>query len=218
MSYEMEFYDSWVKMIPAQFQDKPVILATIKAISKQMEELTVALDEANTKTTIEDAIGVNLDYVGGNVNMSRTDTYRALRGMTSKEITDETYRNGIKYKVVKNNTDCGYEDIMKCLYLLWGERSDIKYREDPAYPATILIAVDSLDIDAEDPVESRPLTIRPGGVDFIFTSIFVTDVDMSDWEVFDNMTVTYNKRHYFNGAYKFDGSIKFAGEVAEEEI
>ena len=217
MSYDLGLKELWQKDIPAQFQTQPNINAIITVLGGKIDELAQVFADINDLTNVDTAVGQNLDYVGDIVSLTRKDTFALLRGVSNRSIDDTTYRAAIRYKIIKNNTSCTYDDVMKCLYLLWGENVQITYREDPEEPATIHIDIVDISLDDTDPANTRPMAIRAGGIKFIFTSSFLQNFDLSSSEKFGKDTgegegayVSYRKRHYFNREYKFDGSIPFA--------
>ena len=87
------------------------------------------------------------------------------------------------------------------------------------------MAIDDISLDDADPADMRPMAIRAGGVDFIFSSSFLQDFDLTTWEKFGGdleggggSTIIYAKRHYFNAEYKFNGAVKFSTQNIEEAL
>ena len=128
----MSMYDQWVADIPAQFQGKQRLDAFIRIMSTQLDELFQMLDDVETKTTLEGAEGVQLDRIGEIVNISRQEALQLLNGTNVESITDEVYKAVLYFKILKNNTDCTYYDIMKGLHYLWDfEKAVLTYEENP---------------------------------------------------------------------------------------
>lgn len=170
--------ENWLNDIPNQFIGKRNIEILFDAFAKQMDELYQVFDDLKEKTTLQNAVGQNLKYIGDIVSLSMKEAQEILMRANDEEINDETYRKVLMYKALQNNCDCTYYDIMESIKLLW-EESDIKYIEDPKHPATIYISLPTADIDDDDPSIGRVLAIRPGGVAMIYLLTYATVVNIS---------------------------------------
>lgn len=180
----MEILNEWLNDMPQQFQGKAKIQILVSAFSRQLDELNKVFNDINTKTTLEAAVGQNLDYVGNIATMTRKDAHVVLRKGYNAEITDDVYRKVILWKLIKNTCDCTYEDIMGSMSLLWNT-DNIQYIEDPARPATILIKMPTLWIDDMDPIVGRILSIKPGGVGLIYALGYIIEANISGLEQVD---------------------------------
>lgn len=169
--------DSWIRDLPQQFQDKKKIGILIRAFAVQMEEVSEVFRQINENTDIVSASGVNLDHIGDIVSLSRKDASYLLRDAT-KKITDDIYRAALRYKMLSNNTECTYYEIMDAMSLLW-DTDTISYKELSERPATICMILPSVDVDAIDPSVGRILSIKPSGVAMIYFIDYMSSVTIS---------------------------------------
>lgn len=208
----MKIVDKWLKDLPQQFQGKKRIEILISAFARQMEEVRKVFDDVNQLTDIDTAHGVNLDYVGDIVVLSRKDAQVILRSKMDQELGDEIYRQVLRYKAVKNTCDCTYEDIVSTMKLLW-DVDYIRYIEKPERPAAIFMQMPPFDINTSDPVAKRILAIRPAGVGLVYAVSYCLEADHSGLEkiILINMRMCWALPFWgcyvFDGAWKFDGSI-----------
>ena len=202
----MTQYEEIMELLPSQFRDKPKLNDILKAASTQIEEM-IEMFEAVDALTIDTATGKNLDMIGDIVNLSRMDTF-ALLNNSNLEITDDIYRRCLKFKIVYNNTDATYSDIMKGLKLLWPD-VDVEYSETPEEPATIKIRLNGVDLDDPDPAATAPFIISPDGVQVILTNSFSHHTDTVDLESFGNEMLVYDSFVLHDGVFSFDGSRVF---------
>ncbi len=210
--------EKWLADIPCQFREGHNINAIIKVFSKHIDDVEQMLYDIRDKTTLDTATGQNLDYLGSIIKVTRQEAFSLLRQEAIGSMTDDIYRSVLKFQEIKNNTDATYDDVMRGIYLLWGERSDIHYIEDKSNPARMTINMDDILLDDVDPVSSRPLVIHGGGVDVVFNTNYLQDFDLSSWERFTNGKVSYVRNYYFDGEKTFDGSIEFQSEELEEDM
>lgn len=162
----MTILDGWISDLPQQFQEKDKIKVLVNAFARQMEEIDAALRQINEETDISTATGVNLDRIGDIVAMSRKDAAYVLRS-ARKQMTDDVYRAALRYKAIRNNTNCTYSEIMDAMSLLW-DTDIVTYKEDPERPATICMILPTVNVDAIDPSVGRILSIKPSGVAMIY--------------------------------------------------
>lgn len=212
----------WKKEIPSQFRGKPNLEAVIDAIGKQLDELDDVYSALMNEVDIDVAKGWNLDMLGGIVNISRHDAYDMLRITTMDSLTDDAYRNVIRFQALKNNSNATYDDIMKGLYLLWGQDALITYKENPVVqlyngktwnkpePASLSIDIADIPSDVLDPTIVVPMIIKPGGVKISFTTNFRDRIETKLWEHFRNLRITYESNHMYNGDFKYDGTISYS--------
>lgn len=204
----MSAYNGWIADIPSQFREKPNIEAIIKAFSKQIDELLEVNRQLTELVDIDTAHGVNLDMLGTVVNVTRKRAHILLNREMSVDITDDMYRNVLRFQAIKNNSYATYADIMKGLHLLWGN-AKIHYAEAIREPASIEISIEDITTDETDPALIRPMVIRPGGVKILFRSSYTDKLNMTSWERFGNCAVAYEKHHRFNGAFTWNGAIEW---------
>ncbi len=177
----MATLERWLADIPSQFCNKKNIEIFIRAFSKQIDELLQVFDDLKSKTTLENATGQNLKYIGDILSTSVKEAQTILKEANDYEVIDETYRKVLQYKAIQNNCDCTYYDIMDSIGLLWNT-DIIKYVEKPEKPATIYIELPEVSIDGIDPAIGRILAIKPGGVAMIYSNSYVTGLNISGIE------------------------------------
>lgn len=209
----MQITDSWLRDLPQQFQEKKKIEILIKALSRQLEEVEAVFSDVNTMTDIDIACGQNLDYVGDIVCMSRKDAGELIKKRFQEPvISDERYREYLKYQILRNTSDCTYQDIMQAIDLLW----DVKkahYYEKAERPATIFIGLPAVGIEEEDQAKGKPTILKPGGVGFIYAAQYGTEFNHVGLEriVFVNLDLHFRFRFFglrlLNGEWLLDGSV-----------
>lgn len=210
--------DKWFDDIPQQFLGKKNIEVLIKAFSRQLEELAVVYEQLNTLTNLNEAQGYNLDMVGDIACLSRRDATSILRKSKDTELTDDIYRQTLKYNVLKNNCECTFEDIIEAINILWKD-NHIVYREDPALPATICLYMPDASLDGEDPSVNRVLSIKPAGVALTYFITYLEsfyipiDYDtairiMMDWGA-------RNDKRFLDATWELDGTMYLSGAVGE---
>lgn len=206
--------DKWLKELPQQFQEKKKIEVLIRAFGRQLDELYEVFEDLRTKTTLENAVGQNLDYCGDIMATTRKDAQTILMTASNAEITDDVYRKVLTYKALRNNCDCTYYDIMDSLNMLWNT-DNVRYVEDPEKPATIYIALPEVSLDGMDPAIGRVLALRPGGVDMVYTTGYAEVINISGKEQVE-VSATTLRYWRLNGKYLLDGSKLLGPEIIEE--
>lgn len=222
---QMQIADRWLMDMPQQFLGKHNIEVLVKAFAKQLQELQMVFDDLNTKLDLETATGKNLDYVGTILPLSRKEAGELAEiGVTEPVISDERYRRFMKYKILRNTSECTYYDLVAGIELLWGYEN-IHYKEDPEHPAMIVFETPMLSLDEADPVEFHAnLCIRASGVGVFLRKIYWDSFYLS---VSHFMTITFTTSFYprynlpellLDGTWVFDGSRKLSGYDSEEQI
>ena len=131
------------------------------------------------ETTLDNAKGQNLRYVGDILSTSIYEAQSILMAVDNSEITDETYRKVLQYKALQNNCNCTYYDIMESINLLW-DAKNAKYVEDEERPASIYIELEDASIDGVDPAIGRVLAIKPAGVAMIYAVGYLESIDTNE--------------------------------------
>lgn len=209
----MQIYNAWLKDIPQQFLGKHNIEVLITAFAQQMQEIEQVLEELNTKTDLDNAIGTNLDYVGTIIPLTRKEAGElAGIGVSEPVMSDERYRQFLRYKNLKNTNCCTYYDLMDGISLLW-KLDKLYYLEDATYPATIIFRTDRLDIEQEDTIEFHSdLCIRAAGVGVIVRKnwqAFITEEIFSEVPHLcfrSNVFLWFVSDNYLDGMWILDGS------------
>lgn len=203
--------DRWFGDIPQQFLGRKNIEVLINAFARQMQELEQVFDDLDTKTDL-DAAGQNLDYVGTIIPLTRKEAGE-LAGMNDTEpvISDERYRQYLRYKMLQNTSDCTYYDIMQAIEILW-DASKALYYEREERPATIFIGLPTVNVEEEDPAIGKPDILKPAGVGFYYTVQYVAVFDHSSLEKFRvamikiHMYASFFGIRLLNGSWHLDGS------------
>lgn len=172
---------NWMNDIPQQFHSKKNIEILISVFSKQIDELYQVYEDLKFATTLENAKGQNLMYIGDILSTSLNDAQNILMNSSNEEITREVYRKILQYKALQNNCDCTYFDIMESINLLW-DTDNVKYSEPEDRPATIYLSLPEANIDGVDPAVGRILAIKPAGVAMIYTIGYATGINISGTE------------------------------------
>lgn len=132
-----------------QFRGKPKIEALLDVIGDELQAVYDFFAQLRQNRDLYSAIGAQLDGVGDIAVLSRAEAGefagRAGFQNPSEEITDEIYRRYLIYKVLKNNCDCTYPDIVKAFRMFWDK--PLYYSEDPEHPATMFLETGKLSPD-----------------------------------------------------------------------
>lgn len=177
----MKILYDWLNDLPQQFLEKERIEALIKAFSRQMEEVKKAFDELDSITNIDKATGKNLDMVGSIIPINRTEAYTILRRTKETTVSDDLYRQVLKYKMLKDTSSCTYYDIVESIHMLWNA-GDVHYLEKEDSPATIFISINDADLDGLDSLYGRATAIKPAGVKMVYTQGYSGKIDESKLE------------------------------------
>ena len=126
-----------------QFRDKNHIEDFVEVVGTQLNEVYAFFEELVALRAINNAEGIQLDRIGDIVVLTRKEA-AILAGFTDEEgyLNDATYRKYLIYKILKNTCNSTYYDILKCMKMFWGDH-ELKYREDPKEPATIIFDFDA---------------------------------------------------------------------------
>lgn len=179
----MQIVDSWLQDMPQQFQGLPRIEALITAFARQLQEIQNVVDDLEKLTDIDTATGQNLDMVGNIVSLTRKEATSIIRQASDDVLTDDMYRKALRYKLLKNSSECTYEDIMKAVSLLW-DTSSISYKEPEDRPATVLLSLPAVSLDAIDPAVGRVLAIKAAGVWISYTVSYWDAIPFYQYEKF----------------------------------
>lgn len=179
----MAILDKWIEDLPQQFQGKDNIEILIKAFSKQIEELIEVFNQLDTQTDLESAVGKNLDMVGDIVTLTRKEA-GILAGIDVEDpvISDERYRQFLKYQMLVNTNECTYKDLMDGLALLW-DVSPIYYLEDPALPAVIILTMPFLTPGGRTVTLGEVPMVKPAGVriEFQYYIKVIVEIAFNFW-------------------------------------
>lgn len=160
----MQIVDEWLRDMPQQFLGKHNIEVLVSAFAKQLQELDWLYKDLVSITDIDVATGQNLDYVGTIIPLTRKEAGE-LAGINVEDpvISDERYRQFLRYQNLVNTNECTYYDLMNGLALLW-DVSPIYYIEDPDMPATIILTMPFMKPGGEVVTVGEVPMVKPGGV------------------------------------------------------
>lgn len=206
----MKVIDEWKKLTLSQFYDKPVLWGIIRAISEIFQEAYAEQQELRKLLDIDNQEGINLDYIGDILCLTRTQAHQILRRNNEFELTDELYRRALKYKIILNNSNATYYDIMEGIGIIWNT-GDVVYREDENHPATYILDLKSYDINSGDVLESRTMTIKAAGVKVLFIIVWLIRFRYGFWRCGARVTYRSSVQFYKESVRKFDGSWKLDG-------
>ncbi len=205
----MQIFDEWLQDIPQQFLGKHFIEVFIRAFAKQIQELLQVFEDMETKLDLDTAMGQNLDYVGTIIPLSRKEAGElAGINVTDPVISDERYRQFLKYKNLVNTNECTYYDLMDGLSLLW-DVSPIYYLEDPALPATIILTMPFLKPGGEVVTLGEVPMVKSAGVQIQFQYLIRATIEICSKWLWNAKGVPLCNQ-YLCGQYPRNGSL---GEI-----
>lgn len=139
-----------------QFRGKHNINVLMDALGRQLQEVYEFYEQLRKDRGVKTAVGKQLDGVGDIVVLSRMEAGRLAGNPIPFDILDdETYRQYLVYKILKNTCDCTYPDIIKAFRMFWDR--PLYYSEDPAQPATMIFDTGEM----QGNVDTRPLFRTP---------------------------------------------------------
>lgn len=124
-----------------QFRGKANIESLLEVLGSELQQVYAFFEQLRDERGLYNAVGKQLDGVGDIAVMSRREAAQLAGLTTSMETTDdELYRQYLIYKILKNTCDCTYDSLISAIKMFWRGES-VKYREDPNYPATIILTI-----------------------------------------------------------------------------
>lgn len=157
-----------IKDFPEQFKTKEKIGILTRAFDRQLKELEEVFDQIRVMTTLDYAVGKQLDYAGDIVGLTRAEAGLLCGDEIFFDIIDDDrYRQYLKYKAYKNSNKCTYYDLINQLQMVWNA-GEIGYEEDPDYPATIIVTASLLTPEGGPADISFVPSVHPAGVGFLY--------------------------------------------------
>ena len=146
-----------------QFRGKENIEGLVEVIGIQLQAVYDFYEQLRAERSVEKAVGKQLDGVGDIAVMTRKEAGQLSGNPIPFEvIDDDTYRQYLIYKILKNTCDCTYPDIIKAFRMFWDR--PLYYTEDPDEPATMIFDTGDLSGDVDTtPLFKTPL-IRAAGI------------------------------------------------------
>lgn len=217
--------ERWLGDMPQQFLGKRNIEVLVRTFARQLDEIWRVFEDLTEKTGIDTAVGQNLDLVGTIIPLTRKEAGEmAGIGVLEPVISDERYRLFLRYQLLRNTSECTYQDLIDGIELLWGY-DRIHYREDPEHPAVIIFQTDRMDLDEEDLIEFHPeLCIRPAGVGVTLRKHFggSYEVPVRHSERIHFQTNFYPRLNLpqlkLSGKWKLNGDRKLSGYDSQETV
>lgn len=215
---DRSLYDEWKRLTLSQFYGKKILMGIARAAAEILEQVYEEQQELRTLLDIDAQEGVNLDHLGEIVSINRTEAHEFIVTNEEFEMTDELYRKMLRYKILLNNSNATYYDIMEGVNIIW-DTDNVIYRETPERPATIFLDLKTVNVDGIDPGIGRILAIKPAGVGLLYYVNYLVDVDISSLERANvpSIAVTaefpfWRSDHWIlNGFWRLDGKRDLDG-------
>lgn len=136
-----DYIASLIDDLPGQFRDKENIGILVAALGRQLQDVSDFLESLLLLRQIDAVSGMHLDEIGNIVCLTRMEAALLAGAKIPFDVlSDDRYRNYLKYKILLNTSDCTYGSLISAVKMFWkGER--VSYREDPASPATIILTI-----------------------------------------------------------------------------
>lgn len=173
--------------LPEQFKNRENTAALCEVLNKQLTDIAAVLDAVESQTSIDNAVGVQLDRIGEIVGLTRAEA-GLLCGQTIyfDVVDDERYRRYLKYKAFHNSNDCNYYSLINSMKAILGSSTVIEYTEDPDFPATIILDIQAADGETVYLGDIPP--IKPAGVKVEYMV-----------EAFTTIEIFHDLKHYLSG-------------------
>ena len=129
-----------------QFRGKPHIEGLVRVVERQFRDLYAFYIQLRDELNVNSAVGKQLDGEGDIVVMTRKEAGElAGNPIPFDVIDDDTYRQYLIYKILKNTCDCTYPNIIKAFRMFWDK--PLYYSEDPEQPATMIFDTGEMSAD-----------------------------------------------------------------------
>lgn len=146
-----------------QFKGKANIEALAEVVGAELQQVYDFLRQLRDERDVYTAVGKQLDGVGNIVDMTRMEAGKlAGNPIPFDIIDDDTYRQYLIYKILKNNSDCTYPEIIKAFRMFWDR--PLYYTEDPEQPATMIFDTGEMPGTVDTTPLFRTPLIRAAGV------------------------------------------------------
>jgi hypothetical protein len=151
IGFTTEHVEEAIAKLLQQYKGKPNIEGFVSALAEQVQSIENMLKQLFEETSIDTAVGVNLDIIGVIVGLTRT------LGQA-----DEDYREDLRVKVIQNlNEGTPQEFIDAALYFIGA--TYVEYSE--LYPASVgIVANVALTQAQADAIKIRLEAFLPAGV------------------------------------------------------
>lgn len=159
-----------------QFRGKANIESLMEVIGEELQSVFDFYEQLRNERDVNTAIGQQLDGVGDIAVMTRKEAGQlAGNPIPFDVIDDDTYRQYLIYKILKNTCDCTYPDIIKAFRMFWDR--PLYYSEDPEQPATMIFDTGEMPGNVDTtPLFKTPL-IRAAGITLKLYARTSTEMD-----------------------------------------
>lgn len=218
----VNYIESLKSDIVEQFKGKPFIGALLEVVGKELQEVYDFYEQLKTQRNLYTSVGKQLDGVGDIVVMTRKEAGQlAGNPIPFDVIDDETYRQYLIYKVLKNTCDCTYPDIIKAFRMFWDK--PLYYTESLDEPATMIFDTGEMQglVDTT-PLFRTPL-IRAAGVTLKIIARTSTEMPTDQIKLLSGLgyAVTITCLPVIEREYNFDSEIRLGtdfGTVSEDTL
>lgn len=160
-----------------QFKGQPKIEALCNAIGQQMSEVYDFFEQLSTCLNIDSAEGALLDRIGEIVVLSRKEAQELLG--KSDAVTDEEYRQMIKYKIRLNYGDATRKSIINAVKTINGGMIGFRIENEAERPATIILKTDRSPSSEGVLAMYRTPVPKAGGVQLVVQSQEVAEININ---------------------------------------
>ena len=160
-----------------QFKGQPKIEAICNAIGQQMSEVYDFFEQLSTCLNIDSAEGALLDRIGEIVVLSRKEAQELLG--KSDAVTDEEYRQMIKYKIRLNYGDATRKSIINAVKTINGGMIGFRVENEAERPATIILKTDRSPSSEGVLAMYRTPVPKAGGVQLVVQSQEVAEININ---------------------------------------
>lgn len=159
-----------------QFKGKANIESLAEVVGAELQQVFDFYQQLRDERDVYTAVGKQLDGVGNIVDMTRKEAGK-LAGdpIPFNIIDDDTYRQYLIYKILKNNSDCTYPEIIKAFRMFWDK--PLYYTEDPDQPATMIFDTGEMPGTVDTTPLFRTPLIRAAGVTLKLYARTKTEMD-----------------------------------------
>lgn len=177
-----------------QFRGKANIESLMEVIGLELQAVFDFYEQLRNERDVGTAVGKQLDGVGDIAVLTRKEAGQlAGNPIPFEVIDDDTYRQYLIYKILKNTCDCTYPDIIKAFRMFWDR--PLYYTEDPDQPATMIFDTGEMPGDVDTtPLFKTPL-IRAAGITLKLYARTSTELDTAWLRIHSGLgfalTVTY---------------------------
>ncbi len=182
----MNEINSIISDLLEQFKGKTNIEALCEVFDKQIKELTDTFDRIQYETSLDTAVGKQLDRIGEIVGLTRAEAALLCGDKISFVMDDETYRKYLKYEAYRGSNSCTYYDLINALKMVWGDTGEIRYSEDAEFPATIILDLSTGNDETLHLGDIPP--IKPAGVSIEYKTGLARKI-----------RITHNINYYISG-------------------